>query len=146
MSETTQDVTKDALEQEQEKLHSSLRELLLQFPGAPTADQLEAWKQEFGEIFCSAFSDDEVFIWRPLGRKEWTDRQVALAQMSQETDMVNVFELEEQIVRACILWGSEKGMKSLTTKAGSVSTLHEQLLQNSNFVDPRVASSLVVKL
>ena len=121
----------------------SFTDLLKNFEGAPSQEDIDEWKLEHGDAYCSAFSEVELFIWRPLNRKEWREHQMVLAQSQEQIDP---FELEEDTVRKCMLWMSEPGMKSLQFKAGSVSTLHEQILQNSNFVDPRLASNLVVKL
>lgn len=132
----------DAQQPEEQGL-PSFTDLLKNFAGAPDQAQIDAWKAQHGDVFCSAFSEVELFLWRPLNRQEWRDHQMALAQAQSEVDP---FQLEEDTVRQCLLWVSPPGEKSLTQKAGSITTLHEQLLQNSNFVDPRLASNLVVKL
>lgn len=121
----------------------SFVELLKNFEGAPDQVQIDAWKGQFGDVFCSAFSETELYIWRPLNRQEWREHQVMLSQAETQVDP---FQIEEEVVGSCMLWMSTPGEKALTLKAGSASTLHEQLLQNSNFVDPRLASNLVVKL
>jgi hypothetical protein len=121
----------------------SFTDLLKNFEGSPDQAKIDGWKAQFGDVFCSAFSETELFIWRPLNRMEWREHQIA---MSQAEGQLDPFALEEEMVAKCMLWMSGPGEKSLTLKAGSASTLHEQLLQNSNFVDPRLASNLVVKL
>jgi len=121
----------------------SFVDLLQNFEGSPDQAQIDGWKSEFGDVFCSAFSETELFIWRPLNRQEWREHQLMMAQAEGQVDP---FALEEEMVGKCMLWMSGPGKQSLATKAGSATTLHEQLLQNSNFVDPRLASNLVVKL
>lgn len=116
---------------------------LFAFPDSPTKDQIEAWKQEHGEVFCSGFSAVELFVFRPLKRAEFVELQILL---SQTQGNVSQFEVEENTVNKCILWASEPARKALTVKAGTLTTLHEQVLQNSNFVNPAMASVLVVKL
>ena len=120
-----------------------LTAILSAFEGAPTPDQIEEWKQQFGDVFCSGFSDLEIFIWRPLTRKEYVDMQV---QIAQSQSPVNTYEVEETVVKQCLLWASTLGTRSLTKKAGSLSTIQEQILQNSNFISVQVASQLVFKL
>lgn len=127
-------------EEQQEEPQVSITDLLAALPGAPTKEQIEAWKQEHGEVFCSALSGEEIFIFRPLKRREYLELQL-LAQQQQTP-----IDGEELLVKKCLLWGSDLAVRSLDNKAGSLTTLQEQVLQNSNFVAPAVASALVVKL
>ena len=118
-----------------------IADALAKFAGAPSKDQIEGWKQEHGEIFCSGFSEEELLIWRPLKRQEFVSLQTELAE-TQGTQLSQ----EERVSEICILWASNMAKSSLVQKAGSCSTLHEQIMFNSNFVDPRIASALVIKL
>jgi hypothetical protein len=111
------------------------------YNGAPTKEQIEAWKQVHGEVFCSGFSETELYMWRPLTRKEFVDLQ---AVMQQGDKPVSSLEAEGLLVNTCILWSSD--IKVLAKKAGSISALHEQIMTNSNFMDPRLAAALVIKL
>lgn len=113
------------------------------FAGSPTRDQIEGWKQKHGEVFCSGFAETELYIWRPMSRAEFVNLQV---QMGQSEKPVNNLEAEEMVVNTCLLWSSEPGKKALLQKAGSMTALHEQVMANSNFMDPRLATSLVIKL
>lgn len=131
--------TKEAPEQQTPNLAS----LLSNFANAPDQTTIENWKQVHGEVLCSGLSEVELYIWRPLTRAEFSNLQAeAMQAAQQESNLVH----EEKIVSMCILWSSEPGQKALANKAGTVTTLHEQIMQNSNFVDPRMASVLVVKL
>lgn len=111
------------------------------FPGAPKNDQLEAWKQTYGEILCSGFSETELFVFRPVRREEWINLQGYVQQQG-----LNQFQVEEQVAQQCVLWASEQGQRSLENKAGSLSTLYEQILQVSNFMGPAMAASYVARL
>lgn len=119
----------------EEQAAPDLASILAEFPGAPDKVQLEAMKKQHGEVFCSGFSDTELFIWKPVTRKEYL---VLQKNQTQESDF------QEQLVNLCVLWGSDMG--SLEKKAGSVMTLAEQIMQNSNFMAPQLAASLVIKL
>lgn len=133
-------------EEKQEEVQEetpNLASLLKNFANAPDETQIESWKQAHGEVLCSGMSETELYIWRPLTRMEFADLQAkALANQEQVSNLVH----EEQIVNQCVLWCTEPGGKALTNKAGTLTTLHEQIMQNSNFVDPRMAAALVVKL
>ena len=113
------------------------------FAGAPTRDQIETWKQQHGEIFCSGFAETELFVWRPINRGEFVRMQ---AQISQAKEPLTNLDVENLVVEMCILWASDPGRKSLAQKAGSLTALHEQVMANSNFMDPRLATALVIKL
>ncbi len=118
--------------------------LLGVFPGAPGQDQLELWKQQHGEIFCSGFSETELFVWRALSRREYVNLQKLLRTPPQQgQEPMNELDYEEQVVRACLLWSS---VPDITRKGGSISTLSEQVLMNSNFMPPAMASAFVIRL
>lgn len=145
---TTKDVfdttppVEEKVEQPQEE-EKGLGELMFDLPDSPDKAQVETWKQQHGEVFCSGFSPLEMFVFRPLTRVEFVQIQTV---MKSPDNQVSQLDLEEQIVRRCVLWASKDGLTSLDNKAGSLTTLHEQILQNSNFVNPAMASALVCKL
>lgn len=113
------------------------------FAGAPSKDQIEAWKTQFGEVFCSGFAETELYIWRTVLRSEFVELQ---SQLAGSDAPVSALQAEDMVVNMCLLWSSEQGKKALKTKAGSMSALHEQIMSNSNFMDPRLATALVIKL
>lgn len=127
-------------EKEEER---DLGKLMFDLPDAPNQEQVEAWKQEHGEVFCTGMSPTEMFVFRALTRVEFVKIQTI---MQAQDNKLTQLDLEEQIVKRCILWSSKEGLASLDKKAGTLSTLHEQVLQNSNFVNPAMASALVIKL
>lgn len=122
----------------------NLAELLSVFPGAPDKEQLENWKQVHGEIFCSGFSEVELMIWRPLSRIEYVALQKKLrTPVPQGQEALTEFDYEEMVVRTCLLWSSSG---DIGKKGGSITTLSEQVLLNSNFMPPQMASTFVIKL
>ena len=116
---------------------------LKDFTGAPTKEQIDSWKSQHGEVFCSGFSETELFIWRPIKRAEFVNLQ---AQITSAEKPVSALSAEELVVQMCLLWSSTLGEKALTIKAGSLSSLHEQIMSNSNFMDPRIAAAMIIKL
>ena len=67
------------------------------FAGSPTRDQIESWKQKFGEVFCSGFAETELYVWRPMNRAEFVSMQV---QMSQAEKQMSNLEVEEMEVKS----------------------------------------------
>ncbi len=128
--------------EEEAAVAPQLADLLSTFPNAPTEVKIEKWKEVHGEIFCSGFSETELVVWRPINRREF----VSLQERVQSGMEASSYDLEEQVVSSCILWQTPQAEKSLTQKAGSLTTLNEQIMQNSNFISPQMASALVVKL
>ncbi len=115
-----------------------LAQMLSKFQNAPSTEQIEELKTKFGEVFISALSESEIFLFRTLRRNEWRDMQMAVRQ-GQLDDLAQ----EELLVNTCVVWKSVVGVE---TKAGTVSTLAEQIMQNSNFMSAAQASMLVGKL
>jgi hypothetical protein len=122
----------------------NLAQILAVFPGSPTQQELESWKQLHGEIMCSGFSETELFIWRALNRSDYVSLQKKMRTPPEEgKEPLNEFDYEEMVVKTCLLWAS---IPDISKKAGSVSTLSEQILMNSNFMPPQVAAQFVIRL
>lgn len=121
----------------QEEQAPSLPSVLYNFEGAPTPATVEQWKTTFGEVFVSGFSEEELYVWRPIFRSEWIQLQTETAG--------NMIALQEGLCNLCILWKSVN-VEWDKSKAGALETLQEQIMQKSNFTDPQVASMLVAKL
>lgn len=154
-----QELQEQELEGEEETLQEELKNLpglLSQIPGAPTADQIEQWKTQFGEVFVFGVSPQEMYIFRPINRKEHLKFQLAqqqnqlkLQQQAEGKQLPNdeLLELigdpELDIVASCVLWPVDV---DLNMKAGTVSSLYEQIMQNSNFVPANLGHMLVAKL
>ena len=119
-------------------LADKLRELLADFDNAPSAAVIDSWKAKHGDIYLSALNDDEVFIFRALTRKEHR----LFTEAAQKPEYTSDFD--EDVVKACVIWkGSDS---SLDSKAGTIPSLYEQVMQNSNFLAPQLLSNLVTKL
>src|SRR3990167_1155588 len=125
-------MSEEEVKKEEENQGPDLSTILAGFSDSPKQDQIEKWKQEHGEVFCSGLSATELFIFRPLKRREFVELQLAL---SQAQEPVTQYKVEEDTVQKCILWATAPGLSALQLKAGTLSTLNEQVLQNSNFVN-----------
>jgi hypothetical protein len=129
-------------EEATESAAPNLVDLLKDFKDAPADTDIEKWKQKFGETFVSGFSETELFVWRPLSRMEYVELQKKLVAQVPEAPFTD-WDFEEAVVKICVLWGSDD---TLIKKGGSISTLSEQIMTNSNFMAPQMASVLVMKL
>lgn len=124
-----------------EKQIKDLADALAIFPGAPTRETIEGWKREFGGAYASGTTDTEIFIWRSVTRGEFTE--ISVNAVEQQLTQLGV---EEALVKKCLLWASPGGQEALVKKGGTITLLHEQIMVHSNFLDPRVASQIVIKL
>lgn len=93
------------------------------FPGGPTIGEIEEWKKIHGEIYLTTINDD-VYIWRPLTRKELKEVHTATSGVHQR---------EETYCKICNLWPSDYDFTNQHEKAGVPSVLSEQILLKSGF-------------
>lgn len=138
MSEEQTPPTTEPTTVPEQSLAEKLRELLAEFKGAPTALEIENMKVKHGTVLLSVLSDDEVFLFRPLGRKEHRELNAKVAEGKLAAEA-----FEDAVVNTCVLW---KSVNSLEDKAGTLPSLFEQIMQNSNFHAPQFLANLVTKL
>jgi hypothetical protein len=141
-SPPVEDLEEKKQEEEKDDEEKTPGEYLQQFPDAPTDQTLEVWKQKFGEVLCSKLGDTEFFMFRPITRDEFVNLQALIVQLGN----VSNFEIEVKIVETCVLWSSPAGQEALEKKAGTYSTLHEQILMFSNFMNSALVGNCVIKL
>jgi hypothetical protein len=130
-------------EVKEESKTPDMKEVLKGRPNAPDQEQIDKWKNAFGDVFVSGFSEDELYIWRTLNRMEFKKLQTMLADPKLNIDE---FRYQELICEYCVLWPSVDAHYWSTGKAGTPGTITEQIMQNSNFMPPSTASMLVAKL
>lgn len=136
--------SEEKVSQEKQDKGPDLADILSNFPGAPNNSQLEEWKEEHGEIFCSGFSERELFIFRPLSWLEHkTVQKKLVTQPQQGEEPLTEFDFQEMVVETCLLWTS---VKNAVQKGGTIPTLFEQVMMNSNFMPPQMAAAFVIKL
>jgi hypothetical protein len=96
-----------------------------------TAEQIAAWKQQFGKVFQTSLSDSEV-IWRKLRRKEYVtvmDNNFGDATMS---DYQRVCLRQETIVKMVSLW-PENMEDVIESNAGLATTMADEIVLRSGF-------------
>lgn len=134
-------------------------DVIKDFPNAPNQAIVDEWKAKYGDIYFSGFSETECYLWRALTRREYRQMQIDAQIVASKKEPQNqaelearikenidaTFEQEEEVVSRCLLW-PKLTVEELNFKAGTVTTLLEQIMQNSNFVTPQQAAALVVKI
>jgi hypothetical protein len=118
----------------------SAREALQRLPNAPSEAQIEAWKGQFGAVYTFPFDPKEIYLWRPLRRREWQMLQSNEALVQDEA------KFQEQVVLKAILWPNLGPVELNLTRAGLVQTLFSVIMQGSYFLHPDFALTLVEEL
>lgn len=129
-------------EEEQYKQH--VKEQMAKFDNAPSPEQIIEWKQEHGVIFSCAFSEDDIFIFRPIKRSEYVKLKDMIFEKQQNEENITEDMFKEDIINIALLWASNE--RAFELYAGLVDTLHEQIMANSYFINPGVAAQTVFKL
>lgn len=93
------------------------------FEGGPKISQINKWKEEYGEVFATSI-DLEMFIWRPLTRKDYKELI---------TNGGSLYDREERYCAKCVLWPDNYDFKDEHIKAGLPTSLAEQILLKSGF-------------
>jgi hypothetical protein len=134
---------KEEVVEEEEKTEEApeeeLKGYLRNLKDGPTEKQIELWKAQHKEVYVLGFSETELYVWRPVLRGEYSTLQ---EQAQKEGLDQNQSEL--MLADMCKLYPGtvdwEKG------KAGTISTLVEQIMLRSNFLAPQHAAMLVTQL
>lgn len=106
------------------------------FEGGPTRNQVENWKQKFGDVYMTEF-DSETYIWRTLSRIEY--KKIMNSEGANNSEWFG----EEQVAQKCVLYPEKFGAQDIVNgKAGVPSVLSDQIMAKSGFV----ANGSAVKL
>lgn len=107
--------------------------------GAPAPEVIEQWKIEHGEVFIFMPSQKECYVWRPVLRAEFTKLQEDTA-----TNGFTELQSEEKLLDQVVLWPVD--IDWAKKKAGTASTLVEQVMYNSHFLPAQAAAAFVAQL
>jgi hypothetical protein len=105
--------------------------------GGPTAGQIKAWKQQYGEVYVTSISFDKHVVWRVLSRLEYKQIVKKMEQMVQSGQLssaeANMWN-EETISELCILFPKLDSKSMNGTMAGLPSLIAQEVLEASGFV------------
>lgn len=103
----------------------------------PKIYDIQSWKDQYKVLHVSSiFQEDDLYIWRTLNRSEY--KQLLKSGMLGEQARA-----EDTIVRRCLLYPEPTESFLLTSPAGIVSTLKEQIMHRSGFVPEGYALSQI---
>jgi len=96
------------------------------FPGGPTRNKVEEWKQKYGEIFSIEFGD-ETYIYRSINRMEYKNI------LNTEGNATR-FWREERMTELAVLWPEDYNNNDIAEgKAGVPTVLSEWVMRSSGF-------------
>lgn len=126
------------------QVDSTLVDLLKQQQDYPGEAQIQVWKQQHRDVFVSGLAENEFFVFRALKRAEWRQLQARREDPKEQLDQM---KQEEVICEICVLWPKITPEYWVNgAKAGTASTLAEQVMAHSHFMAPQLAAALVQKL
>lgn len=92
----------------------------------PSILDVKNWKSSFGKVYLSSVTDEsEVYVWRPILRKEW--RELISAGFTDE------LLRQEALVGKCLLF-PKKDTVLYERPAGVLSALETKIMFQSGFV------------
>lgn len=108
--------------------------------GAPSPEQIDSFKQQWGKIYTLPFDVDEIYIWRYMNYREWQILQTNEGLVKDET------KFQEQVVMRAVLWPKIGPVELNTCRAGLIQTLFGVIMRGSYFLNPDDAVMLVEEL
>lgn len=107
------------------------------FEGGPNLGTIEAWKEQFGDVYVTSFGLDDHYVWRTMSRFEYRklvkqlEQLVASGQVgSAEANMNN----EEAICELCVMFPPLSRTDMASIPAGVASILSQEIMEASSFV------------
>ena len=95
--------------------------------------QIDAWKQEFGEIYRTDLNG-QVYIWHKLRRKDYIDVMSNAEFSNIENSEVKVFLRQEEILRRGALFPTGKELDYIIeNNAGVAANISDEIMLASGF-------------
>lgn len=104
------------------------------FEGGPNFGQVNAWKEQYGQVYVSEFFGKYV-VWRPLSRFEYRrlvknlEQALSTGQVSQAEANLNN---EESIAELCVLF-PPYDRRDTKNMAGIASSIAQSVMDTSGF-------------
>lgn len=111
------------------------------WPGGPVFGQINAWKEQFGDIYVTSVTPENHVVWRTLTRFEYRrlvknlEQELASGKSSQAEANLNN---EEAVAEMCILFPPYSRADAAGHMAGIASTISQQVMEASAFVSIEV--------
>ena len=135
--------------QASDNMRTQILSLLSADENAPTLEQIDAWKEQYGKngLHVMSFGDNDNYIYHHLTRGEWKKIKEIMKQLKDSENSDELEEkLKEKVVCNCVVWPQADQKWLDTSKAGVVDSLYQMILLNSGFLTPQQAMLLTTQL
>lgn len=105
----------------------------------PSEEEIQQYRNLYGEIYLASFGEKENFLFRPLKRQEWRN-------LMSQTQKLDEFKKSEAIVMRGTVFPKLNNINIGGLTAGTIDSLRDLILEASNFMTPDRAIQLVRKL
>lgn len=96
------------------------------YEDGPRESVVDAWKELYGKVYLIEFEPGEVFIFRPLSRREFKELTKA--------DGGDALYKEERLCEECVVWPLDYDFMAINAgKAGIPTLLSEEIMLKSGF-------------
>ncbi len=132
----------------EEMLRDQILMTLHDHPDAPSASQIAAWKDKYGQeaVQVLALDKDNVYVFTHLTWSQWDAVQRMSEKIQQKGNADAEKAMRDAIVRAAVLWPKLGPDFFKECRAGLPDTLMSQVMMVSYFLSPQQAMSLTTKL
>lgn len=114
-----------------------LAEALSGLEDAPDILQLEQWKNINGQIHVSSIlADDNLYVWKTLKRGEY--KSIVSSGAAKDESL-----FADAVISKCLLYPKPGREWFVKQNAGTIPSLHRQIMYKSGFVSEEMALSLI---
>lgn len=105
------------------------------WPGGPKFKQINAWKDQYGDIYVTSITPEKHVVWRTLNRFEYRravkqlEQLIASGMSTAEANLNN----EEIIAEMCILFPKYSRASQAEEMAGIPYVISQQCMEASGF-------------
>ncbi len=136
----------------EEMMRAQMLELLASTPGAPSLEQIEGLKKQYGQngVQLLALGEGDVYIYTYLRRSQWKRIQELVAAAANTEAFADKAEemLREKVIQSCVLWPKQVSSVEFlyNSRAGVMDTLYQVIMLSSYFLEPSQALQLTISL
>ena len=110
-----------------------------------TSAQVEELKKRYGNVYTFAPTDTDLYLWRPLYKKEWDRIQLKFRNMQGPPEEKEP-KIMETVVKQCTLYPKIDDAFLLQSRAGLLNSLFEVVMAGSFFYSAEQSLQLIVEL
>ncbi len=133
----------------EEKVKNHAKEALAKRADAPSAAQIEEWRQKYGKegVQVTVFDDDNIFIYTYVTLVQW-DKIQKLAEQKQKAGADYDRAMREAVMMTGVLWPKITPQYFLgeKTRGGILQTVSELIMLNSYFMPATSTINLTTSL